>query len=85
MQSAMDNSGKDTDTTATALQSTSVAATRPKLIIGSTFVMVVIVILLEIYAPRQKADVPGVSIQKDTSTMPAEIESSGNDMADENP
>ena len=85
MHSVMESNGKDTNTTPTALQSASVSATRPKLIIGGGFIIVLIVILMEIYAPRQKTDAPEASAQMETSTVPAEIEYPGDRVVDENP
>ena len=81
----MENSPKQTDTTPTALQSTSVAITRPKLIIGGAFILVLIVILLEIYAPRSKTDTQDMEFQQDTTTIPATSESSADGITDQNP
>lgn len=74
---------KTTDTTPTALQSTSIAVTRPKWIIGGAVIIVLIVILLEIYAPRSKTAAPDKDIQQDSATNPVAIEPLEGGVADE--
>jgi hypothetical protein len=81
----MESEQPTASTKPTALQTTSVAATRPKLIIGTSFIIVLIVILLEIYAPREKNEPPDSGIQANTPALPAATEPSDNDATSKNP
>ena len=81
----MKTSGKESDTTPTALQSTSIEAARPKLIIGGSIIIVLIIILLEVYAPRERTNTSGAESQTDTTIIPAAIEPSVDALADESP
>lgn len=81
----MENLEKESETTPTALQSTNVAVTRPKWIIGGAVVIALIVILLEIYAPRSKTPTADGDMQQDPATIPASTEPSEDGMDDHNP
>jgi hypothetical protein len=69
----MASDDKDNGTAPTALQTTTVAATKPKLIIGGSFVLLIIVILLEIYAPRDKKGSSEPTVQSNAYSAPALI------------
>jgi len=58
----------------TAMQSTSTQITRPKLTISACFVLLLIVILLEIYAPRSKTAATDENIQPASAPAPAVVE-----------